>query len=131
MPPSLNPYLQSMDHNARGVRPRSVNELVDLRCRPEVNTIGALAESDSSEHPPLAEPIWTTPAEEEYGLGVGRGKPKNESLSCIGGAARIEFPVNVVKSSQVVGLRDRVAIIRALLHAISSPHRRVLLFFLL
>ena len=26
-----------------------------------------------------------------------------------------------VKSSQVVGLRDRVAIIRALLHAISSP----------
>ena len=27
-----------------------------------------------------------------------------------------------VKSSQVVGLRDRVAIIRALLHAISSPH---------
>jgi hypothetical protein len=30
-------------------------------------------------------------------------------------------PVLVVKSSQVVGLRDRVAIIRALLHAISSP----------
>ena len=29
---------------------------------------------------------------------------------------------NIVKSSQVVGLRDRVAIIRALLHAISSPH---------
>ena len=27
----------------------------------------------------------------------------------------------VVKSNQVVGLRDRVAIIRALLHAISSP----------
>ena len=27
-----------------------------------------------------------------------------------------------VKSNQVVGLRDRVAIIRALLHAISSPH---------
>ena len=26
-----------------------------------------------------------------------------------------------IKSSQVVGLRDRVAIIRALLHAISSP----------
>ena len=26
-----------------------------------------------------------------------------------------------VKSSQVVGLRDRVAIIRALLHTISSP----------
>ena len=29
---------------------------------------------------------------------------------------------NPVKSSQVLGLRDRVAIIRALLHAISSPH---------
>ena len=28
---------------------------------------------------------------------------------------------NCVKSSQVVGLRDRVAIIRALLHATSSP----------
>ena len=28
----------------------------------------------------------------------------------------------IVKSSQVSGLRDRVAIIRALLHAISFPH---------
>ena len=47
-----------------------VNELVDLRYRPEVNTIGALSESDPSEHAPLAEPIWTT-TPEEYGLGVG------------------------------------------------------------
>ena len=51
-----------------------VNELVDLRYRPEVNTIGALAESDPSEHAPLAEPNWTT-TPEEYGLGVG-GKSK-------------------------------------------------------
>ena len=43
-----------------------VIELVDLRYRPEVNTIEALAESDPSEHPPLAEPIWTT-TPEEYG----------------------------------------------------------------
>ena len=34
-----------------------VIELVDLRYRPEVNTIGALAELDPSEHAPLAEPI--------------------------------------------------------------------------
>ena len=39
-----------------------VIELVDLRYRPEVNTIEALAESDSSEHAPFAEPIWTTNA---------------------------------------------------------------------
>jgi len=51
-----------------------VNELVDLRYRSEVNTIGALAESDPSEHAPLAEPNWTT-TPEEYGLGVG-GKSK-------------------------------------------------------
>ena len=50
-------------------------ELVDLRrYRPEVNTIEALAESDPSEHAPLAEPIWTT-APEESGLGVS-GKSK-------------------------------------------------------
>ena len=61
-----------------------------------VNTIGALAESDPTEHAPLAERLWTT-MPEESGLGV--------------------------KSSQVSGLRDRMAIIRALLHAtISSPH---------
>ena len=54
-----------------------VSELVDLRYRPaaEVNTIEALAESDPSEHAPLAEPIWTT-SPEEYGLGVG-GKSKD------------------------------------------------------
>ena len=46
-----------------------VIELVDLRYRPEVNTIGALAELDPSEHAPLAEPIWTT-TPEESGLGV-------------------------------------------------------------
>ena len=34
-----------------------LQELEDLRYRPEVNTIGALAESDPSEHAPLAEPI--------------------------------------------------------------------------
>ena len=34
-----------------------VIELVDLRYRPEVNTIEALAESDPGEHAPLAEPI--------------------------------------------------------------------------
>ena len=36
-------------------------------------------------------------------------------------AWRFAFSLHDVKSSQVVGLRDRVAIIRALLHAISSP----------
>ena len=52
-----------------------VIELVDLGYRPDVNTrIEALAESDPSEHGPLAEPIWTT-TPEEYGLGVG-GKSK-------------------------------------------------------
>ena len=51
-----------------------VIELVDLRYRPEVNTIGALSESDPSEHAPLAEPIWTT-TPEESGLGVD-GKSK-------------------------------------------------------
>ena len=51
-----------------------VIELVDLRYRPEVNTIEALAESGPSEHAPLAEPIWTT-TPEEYGLGFG-GKSK-------------------------------------------------------
>ena len=69
-----------MDHNARGVRPRSVIELVDLRYRPEVNTIGALAESDSSEHAPLAEPIWTTTTEES-GLRCG-GKSKEVIMLC-------------------------------------------------
>jgi len=48
-----------------------VIELVDLRYRPEVNTVGALAEPGPSEHAPLAEPIWTT-TPEEYGLGVGK-----------------------------------------------------------
>ena len=52
-----------------------VIELIDLRYRPEVNTIVALAESDPSEHAPLAEPIWTT-TPEESGLGVG-GKSKD------------------------------------------------------
>ena len=47
----------------------AVIELVDLRYRPEVNTIGALVfESDSSEHAPFVEPIWTT-TPEESGLG--------------------------------------------------------------
>ena len=32
-------------------------ELVDVRYRPEVNTIGALAESDPSEQAPFAEPM--------------------------------------------------------------------------
>jgi len=54
-----------------------VIELVDLRYRPEVNTIEALAESDPRKHAPLAEPIWTT-TPEEYGLGVG-GKSKLNS----------------------------------------------------
>ena len=47
-----------------------VIELVDLRYRPEVNTIEALAESDPRKHAPLAEPIWTT-TPEESGLGFG------------------------------------------------------------
>ena len=51
-----------------------VIELVDLRYRPEVNTIEALAESDPRKHAPLAEPIWTT-TPEESGLGVcGKSK---------------------------------------------------------
>ena len=50
-----------------------VIELVDLRYRPEVNTIEALAESDPRKHAPLAEPIWTT-TPEESGLGVGKTK---------------------------------------------------------
>jgi hypothetical protein len=50
-----------------------VIELVDLTYRPEVNTVGALAEPSPSEHAPLAEPIWTTTVE-EYGLGVGKTK---------------------------------------------------------
>ena len=79
-------------------------ELVDLRYRPEVNTIEALAGSGPSEHAPLAEPIWTT-TPEESGLGFG-GKSK-------------------VKSSQVVGLRDRVAIIRALLQKGGSLSARL------
>ena len=46
-------------------------ELVDLRYRPDVNAIGALAESDPSEHDPLAEPIFreiltTTPEESGF-----------------------------------------------------------------
>ena len=45
-------------------------ELVDLRYRPEVNTIEALSESDPSEHAPLVDPIWTT-TPEEFGLTVG------------------------------------------------------------
>ena len=57
-----------------------VIELVDLRYRPEVNTIEALAESDPRKHAPLAEPIWTT-TPEESGLGVG--KTKFESLCCL------------------------------------------------
>ena len=36
----------------------AVIELVDLRYRPEVNTIEALVESDPSEHAPFAEPIY-------------------------------------------------------------------------
>ena len=51
-----------------------VIELVDLRYRPEVNAIEALAESDPRKHAPLAEPIWTT-TPEESGLGVcGKSK---------------------------------------------------------
>ena len=47
----------------------AVIELVDLRYRPEVNTIvEALAELDPSEHAPFAEPMWTT-TPEESGLG--------------------------------------------------------------
>ena len=46
-----------------------VIELVDLRYRPEVNTIEALAEPDPSEHAPFAEPIWTTTPTEESGVG--------------------------------------------------------------
>ena len=53
-----------------------VIELVDLRYRPDVNTIEALAESDPSERAPLAEPIWTTTVE-QYGLGVGKTKTWN------------------------------------------------------
>ena len=55
-----------------------VIELVDLRYRPEVNTIEALAESDPRKHAPLAEPIWTT-TPEESGLGVC-GKSKKGGL---------------------------------------------------
>ena len=80
-----------------------VIELVDLRYRPEVNTIETLAESDPSEHAPFAEPIWTT-TPEESGLGVmGQTKVKSSQVP-----------------STVVGLRDRVAIIRTLIF--SSPH---------
>ncbi len=76
-------------------------ELVDLRYRPEVNTIEALAESDPSEHAPLAEPTWTTPPEES-GLGVGC-KLKIESLSFIGGAARIPVSVDLRPNCCITG----------------------------
>ena len=46
-----------------------VSELVDLRYRPEVNTIEALTEPGPTEHAPFAEPIWTTTSEVS-GLGV-------------------------------------------------------------
>ena len=49
----------------------AVIELVDLRDRPEVNTLEALAELDPSEHAPFAEPMWTT-TPEEFGLGIWR-----------------------------------------------------------
>ena len=57
MPPSPAEPIWTTMPEETGL-PRSVNELVDLRYRPEVNTIGALAESDSSEHVSLAEPIY-------------------------------------------------------------------------
>ena len=67
-----------------------VIELVDLRYRPEENTIEeALAELSPSEHAPLAEPIWTT-TPEESGLGVG--KTKNWTLHAawvLGGMALV------------------------------------------
>ena len=80
-----------------------VIELVDLRYRPEVNTIEALAESDPRKHAPLAEPIWTT-TPEESGLGVGKTRSSQ------------------VKSSQVVGLRTRVANIRTLIFSFSHRY---------
>ena len=42
--------------------------------------------------------------------------------TAIKNAAENNIKIQILKSSQVVGLRDRVAIIRALLHAISYPH---------
>ena len=60
-----------------------VIEIVDLRYRPEVNTIETLAESDPCEHAPLAEPIWTiTP--EGYGLGVDGKSKLNPRASWMG-----------------------------------------------
>ena len=54
-----------------------VIKLIDLRYRPEVNTIEALAESGPcrASMPPHAEPIWTT-TPDESGLGVD-GKSKS------------------------------------------------------
>ena len=60
----------------------AVIELVDLRYRPEVNTIGGLAEADPSEHVPFAEPIWTT-TPEESGLGFV-AQQKFEFVSFVG-----------------------------------------------
>ena len=72
----------------------NVIELVDLRYRPEVNTIGALAESDSSEHVPFAEPIWTT-TPEESGLRFV-AQQKFEFVSFVG----------VARQSQTCGRSD-------------------------
>ena len=46
-----------------------------------MNKIGALAETGPSEHAPLAEPIWTTTAE-EYGLGVDKTKLELPQCLC-------------------------------------------------
>ena len=69
-------HIHCLDKTCVGSRDRT-RTIVDLRYRPEVNTIEALAESGPSEHAPLAEPIWTT-TPEESGLGVG-GKSKLNS----------------------------------------------------
>ena len=60
---------------------------VDLRYRPEVNTIEALAESDFSENAPFAEPIWTATPEGYYFLWV---------LGFVNGAALVGLTSSVL-----------------------------------
>ena len=59
VPASVNIYITPVCIHHVSTKPAwgPVIELVDLRYRPELNTIGALAESDPSEHAPLVEPI--------------------------------------------------------------------------
>ena len=68
--------------------------------------------------------LWTNGTLEEHLPATTFGQVKSSTVVGLRDrVAIIRALLHVmVKSSQVVGLRDRVAIIRALLHAFSSPH---------